>query len=70
MHPQTHADAPVNASAADAANGKTGYQSSSDACGHIRYFWRKRKYLHLHISHLQRQASIATAATVTAVPHN
>jgi len=63
--PQTHADASVNASAADAAGSKTGYRSSADACGRIQYFWWKRKCLRPHISHLQRRASIATAATIS-----
>jgi len=58
---------PVNASAADATDGKMGYSPSADACGCVQYFWRKRKCLRLHISHLHRQASIATAAVVAAM---
>ena len=50
---------------ADAANFKTGYRSSADACGRGRYFWRKRNYLHLHISHLRWWASITTTATMS-----
>jgi len=45
--------------------GKIGYQSSADACRRRRYFWRKRKCLRPHISHLQWRASIATAATMS-----
>ena len=36
---------------ADAAHGKTGHQSSADACGLRRYFWRKRKcFASAHLS--------------------
>jgi len=35
---------------ADASDGKTGCQSSADACGRGWYLWRKRKCLRLHIS--------------------
>jgi len=34
----THTNASVNASAADVADGKTGHQSSADACGRVQYF--------------------------------
>jgi len=44
---------------ADAADG---FQSSADACGRGCYFWQKQKFLRPHISHLQRRASVATAA--------
>jgi len=36
-------------------------------CG--RYFWQKQKCLRPHISHLQRPASIVTAATVSLFRH-
>jgi len=45
---------------ADTANGKTGYWSSRDACGHVRYFM-EAKCLRPHISHLQWQPSVVTA---------
>jgi len=65
-----HADESVNASAADDADGKTGYQSSADACGHVWYFWWKQKCLYLHIPHLQRRASVVMAAMVTVLLYN
>jgi len=57
--PQTHADAPVNASASFYS------ASSADACGHGQYYWQMRKCLRPHISHLQWWASIAMAITMS-----
>jgi len=52
---------------ADAADGKTGYRSSADANS---ISGKGENVCRPHISHLQWRVSIATAATVVAMPHN